>query len=202
MSRFVRARSLYRILLFLSCEVFQLTGRVPGTILPSESSRRRRQVRDGSQRVNVPDAFSTSRNPREIEHEKSLDKPGRRAVLRSAQAAGIDSLKSLDLGNFEITRIREVKTPSDLGLKKAGAGKVVKPVVCVEVSAKKGSDSRVKMNIALPLGENWNKIYLAKGNGGLGNKTSADQAYYDATSAATRHRTTTLEPMTGRTAPI
>ena len=37
------------------------------------------------------------------------------------QAAGIDSLKSLDLGNFEITRIREVKTPSDLGLKKAGA---------------------------------------------------------------------------------
>ena len=40
-----------------------------------------------------------------------------------AQAAGIDSLKSLDLGNFEITRIREVKTPADLGLKKAGAGR-------------------------------------------------------------------------------
>ena len=98
----------------------------------------------------------------------------------SAQAAGIDSLKSLDLGNFEITRIREVKTPSDLGLKKAGAGEAGKPVVCVEVSAKKGSDSRVKMNIALPLCENWNKIYLAKGNGGLGNKTSAEQAYYDA----------------------
>ena len=105
------------------------------------------------------------------------------AVLYCAfvQAAGIDSLKSLDLGNFEITRISEVKTPSDLGLKKASDGKAVKPVVCVEVSAKKGSDSRVKMNIALPLRENWNKIYLAKGNGGLGNKTSAEQAYYDAT---------------------
>jgi feruloyl esterase len=97
-----------------------------------------------------------------------------------AQAAGIDSLKSLDLGCFEITRMIEVKEPSDLGLKQAedrGAGKAV---VCVEVSAKKGSDSRVKMNIALPLRENWNKIYLAKGNGGLGNKTSADAAYYDA----------------------
>jgi hypothetical protein len=46
-------------------------------------------------------------------------------------------------------------------------------VVCVEVSAKKGSDSRVKMNIALPLRDNWNKIYLAKGNGGLGSRTSA-----------------------------
>ena len=97
-----------------------------------------------------------------------------------AQAAGMDSLRSLDLGNFEITRITEVKTLSDLGAKKAGGGKVVTPVVCVEVSAKKGSDSRVKMNIALPLRENWNKIYLAKGNGGLGNKTSADQAYQDA----------------------
>ena len=97
-----------------------------------------------------------------------------------AQAAGIDSLRSLDLGKFEITRLREVKSPSDLGLKKAGAGEVGKPVVCVEVSAKKGSDSRVKMNITLPLCENWNKIYLAKGNGGLGNKTSAGQAYQDA----------------------
>jgi feruloyl esterase len=98
-----------------------------------------------------------------------------------AQAAGIDSLKTLDLGNFEITRINEVKTPSDLGLKKAGDGKAIKPVVCVEVSARKGSDSRVKMNIALPFRESWNKIYLAKGNGGLGNKTSAVQAYQDAT---------------------
>jgi len=97
-----------------------------------------------------------------------------------AQAAGIDSLKSLDLGNFEITRIREVKSPADLGLKNTGAWVTGKPVVCVEVSAKKGSDSRVKMNIALPLREDWNKIYLAKGNGGLGNNTSADQAYYDA----------------------
>ena len=97
-----------------------------------------------------------------------------------AQAAGTDSLKSLDLGNFEITRITEVKTLSDLGSKKAGDAKALKPVVCVEVSAKKGSDSRVKMNIALPFPENWNKIYLAKGNGGLGNKTSAEQAYHDA----------------------
>jgi feruloyl esterase len=97
-----------------------------------------------------------------------------------AQAAGIDSLKSLDLGNFEITRIRAVKTPADFELKKAAAAVAGKPVVCVEVSAKKGSDSRVKMNIALPLAESWSKIYLAKGNGGLGNKTSAAQAYYDA----------------------
>jgi hypothetical protein len=94
-----------------------------------------------------------------------------------AQAAGIDSLKSLDLGNFEITRTIEVKSPSDLGLKNAaGAEAVGKPVLCVEVSAKKGSDSRVKMNIALPLPENWNNIYLAKGNGGIGNKTSPGQA--------------------------
>ena len=70
-----------------------------------------------------------------------------------AQAAGIDSLKSLDLGNFEIMRIREVKTPSDLGLQKAGGREAGKPMVCVEVSAKKGSDTRVKMNIALPLCE-------------------------------------------------
>lgn len=97
-----------------------------------------------------------------------------------AQAAGIDSLKSLDLGNFEITRIREVKTPADLGLKNPGNWGAVKPVVCVEVSAKTGSNSRVKMNIALPLRENWNGIYLAKGNGGLGNKTAADQPYQDA----------------------
>jgi feruloyl esterase len=97
-----------------------------------------------------------------------------------AQAAGIDALKSLDLGDFEITRIIEAKSPSDLGLGKAGDGKAGKPVVCVEISAKKGSDSRVKMNIALPLPENWNKIYLAKGNGGLGDRTSADQAYHDA----------------------
>lgn len=96
-----------------------------------------------------------------------------------AQAAGIDSLKSLELGDFEITRIREVKTPAELGLKNAGAGHAVKPVVCVEVSARKGSVSRVKMNIALPLRENWNKIYLAKGNGGLGIKTSVEQAYQD-----------------------
>lgn len=98
-----------------------------------------------------------------------------------AQAAGIDSLKSLDLGNFEITRIREVKSRAELGSGKAGGAEAVKPVVCVEVSAKKGSDSRVKMNVALPLRENWNKIYLAKGNGGLGSKTSPEQAYQDAT---------------------
>jgi feruloyl esterase len=97
-----------------------------------------------------------------------------------SQAAGIDSLKSLDLGNFEITRISEVKTGADLGSKKAGDGEAGKPVLCVEVSAKKGSDSRVKMNIALPLPENWNEIYLAKGNGGLGSRTSAEQAYQDA----------------------
>jgi feruloyl esterase len=36
------------------------------------------------------------------------------------------------------------------------------------------------MNIALPLPENWNNIYLAKGNGGIGNKTSPGQAYQDA----------------------
>jgi hypothetical protein len=76
-----------------------------------------------------------------------------------AQAAGIDSLKSLDLGNFEITRIIEAKTPSDLGLKNAGDAKADKPVVCVEVYARKDSGSRVKMNIALPLPENWNKIW-------------------------------------------
>ena len=105
-----------------------------------------------------------------------------------AQATGIDSLRSLDLGNFEITRINEVKTLSDLGLKRPSNGKPVKPVVCVEVSAQKGSDSRVKMNIALPLRENWNKIYLAKGNGGLGNATSAEQAYPDAVNGcATSH---------------
>lgn len=97
-----------------------------------------------------------------------------------AQAAGIDSLKVLDLGNFEITRIIEVRTASDLGSKKAVDRKAVKPVVCVQVSAKKSSDSRVKMNVALPLPENWNKIYLAKGNGGLGSKTSAEQAYQEA----------------------
>ncbi len=97
-----------------------------------------------------------------------------------AQAAGLDSLKSLDLGDFEITRINEVKTPSDLGLKNAGDRKAANLVLCVEVSAKKGSDSRVKMNIALPLPANWNKIYLAKGNGGLGNATSAEEAYHDA----------------------
>jgi feruloyl esterase len=97
-----------------------------------------------------------------------------------AQAAGIDSLKSLDLGNFEITRIRAVRTPADLGGNNAGTAAAAKPVLCVEVSAKKGSGSRVKMNIALPLAENWNKIYLAKGNGGLGNKTSPEQAYSDA----------------------
>jgi feruloyl esterase len=92
------------------------------------------------------------------------------------QAAGIDSLKSLDLANFEITRIREVNTPSQLGPKNADGGQPVKPVVCVEVSAKKGSDSRVKMNIALPLRDNWNRIYVAKGNGGLGAKTSPASA--------------------------
>lgn len=97
-----------------------------------------------------------------------------------AQAAGVDSLKSLDLGNFEITHLREVKTPLDLGLKMAGDGKAVKPVICVEVRAKNGSASRVTMNIALPLLEDWNKIYLAKGNGGLGTSTSANSAYGDA----------------------
>ena len=97
-----------------------------------------------------------------------------------AHAVGIDSLKSLDLGDFEITRIREVKNPSDLGLKNAGAGKGAKPVVCIEVCARSGSDSRVKMNIGLPLLENWNRIYLATGNGGLGERTSAAQAYQSA----------------------
>ena len=97
-----------------------------------------------------------------------------------AQAAGIDSVKSLDLGSFEITRIREVNSPADLGLKNAGGARSGNLVVCVEISAKKDSDSRVKMNIALPLAENWNKIYLANGNGGIGNKTSAEQAYQNA----------------------
>ena len=97
-----------------------------------------------------------------------------------AQGAGIDSLKILDLGDFEITRIREVKAPSELGLKNAGNSGALKPVVCVEVCARKGSNSRVKMNIALPFRANWNGIYLAKGNGGLGNKTSAEQSYPDA----------------------
>ncbi len=71
-----------------------------GTILPSESSRRRRQVRDGSQRVNVSDEFSTSRNPREIEHEKSLDKPGRRAVLRFCAGRGNRVPQVLGPGEF------------------------------------------------------------------------------------------------------
>lgn len=97
-----------------------------------------------------------------------------------AHATGIDSLKSLDLGNFKITRISELTPPSEPGSKKAGDAKAVKPVICVEVSAKKGSDSRVKMNIALPPRENWNKIYLAKGNGGPGNKTFAASASHEA----------------------
>lgn len=93
-----------------------------------------------------------------------------------AQAAGIDSLKSLDLGNFEITRISDSAPPSKPGSKKAAGAPAARPVVCVEVSAKKGSGSRVKMNIALPPRENWNRIYLAKGNGGLGSRTSAAAA--------------------------
>ncbi len=95
----------------------------------------------------------------------------------SVQAAGIDSLKTLDLGTFEITRIREIKSPSELDPKYADAGKAVKPVVCVEVSAKKDSGSRVKMNIALPLREQWNQIYVAQGNGGLGDNTSMKPPY-------------------------
>ena len=95
----------------------------------------------------------------------------------SAQSAGLDGLNALDLGNFEITRIREIKSPSELDLKDGAAGETFKPVVCVEVSAKKGSDSRVKMNVALPLRENWNRIYVAQGNGGLGDGTSMESPY-------------------------
>jgi len=94
-----------------------------------------------------------------------------------AQAAGIDSVKSLDLGNFEVTQIREIKSPSQLGLKDP---KAANPVVCIEVCAKKNSDSRVKMNIALPLRENWNRIYVAHGNGGLGDNISMEPSYYAA----------------------
>lgn len=94
-----------------------------------------------------------------------------------AQAAGLDGLKTVDLGNFEITSLREVQSPSELDPKDEGAGKTFKPVVCVEVSAKKDSGSRVKMNIALPLRENWNRIYVAQGNGGLGENTSMKSPY-------------------------
>lgn len=94
-----------------------------------------------------------------------------------AQAAGIDALKSLDLGAFEITRISDSTPPATPSAKKvANAPAARPPVICVEVSAKRGSGSRVKMNIALPPREKWNKIYLAKGNGGLGAKTSAASA--------------------------
>jgi feruloyl esterase len=98
----------------------------------------------------------------------------------AVQAAGIDSLKSLDLGNFEITRISESTPPSEPAMKQAADRPAAKPMVCVEVCAKRGSGSRVKMNIALPPREKWNKVYLAKGNGGLGNKTSAASACSDA----------------------
>jgi feruloyl esterase len=90
------------------------------------------------------------------------------------QAADSESLKSLDLGDFEITRVREIKSPSELGLKPSNNAKAV---VCVEVSAKRDSASRVKMNIALPLRENWNEIYVAQGNGGLGEYTSIASPY-------------------------
>jgi feruloyl esterase len=97
-----------------------------------------------------------------------------------AQAAGIESLKSLDLGQFEITNIREGASSSGTGSNKPTAVQAATPLVCVEVCAKRDSGSRVKMNIALPAREKWNKIYLAKGNGGLGNKTSAAAACSEA----------------------
>lgn len=98
----------------------------------------------------------------------------------SLHAASVDSLKSLDLGDFEITRVREIKSPSELGLKPSDGVKTFHPVVCVEVSARKDSDTRVTMNIALPLHRDWNKVYVALGNGGLGDGTSLDSPYYAA----------------------
>jgi len=95
-----------------------------------------------------------------------------------AQAAGIDAVKSLGLGSFEITQI--AAAPAESAAKPAGNAPSPAPVLCVEISAKKDSGSRVKMNIALPPAEKWNKIYLAKGNGGLGNKTSAEPARQEA----------------------
>lgn len=96
------------------------------------------------------------------------------------QTTASDSLKSLDLGDFEITQIREIHSPAELGIEQVEEGRAIKLVVCVEVAAKSGRDTRVKMNIALPLTENWNGIYLARGNGGLGNSTQPATPYPDA----------------------
>jgi len=92
----------------------------------------------------------------------------------SAQAAGLEAVKSLDLGGFEITRCDTVTAGPQTDTV------VTMPLVCLEISAKPSTDSRVKMNIVLPPAARWNKTYLAKGNGGLGNKTSAEAAMPDA----------------------